>query len=223
LRENLASNALVSPTSVDADSKGRQVALSRLEELVAAANRLTAHLDERSLAVLCLRILALGEKATLQELGTRFGLTRERIRQLEVKTEGKVSHRLSNRDNRNFRDASSRFHDQLGLVFPADQLQTLQKLLSESETTREHTLLLPLLLWSAGPYEQVGDFLVRAPAKKIVAQTRKIIRALTRGGPIEAGEVSEPLVRLGIKVEFHQRWIIGLGRFRRLPAPGFRR
>lgn len=214
MRENLAGTSLVSPSSADADSKGRQAALSRLEELVAAADRLTAQLDERYLAVLSLRILALGEKATLQELGTRFDLTRERIRQLEVKTEGKLSRRLSNRDNKSFRDASLRFRDQVGLAFPADQIQTLQKLLLESETTRDHALLLPLLLWSAGPYEQVGDFYVRAPAEKIAAQTRKILRALTRRGPIEAVEASEPLADLGIKAEFHQRWILGLGEFR---------
>ena len=214
MRENLATTDLVSPSLAGADSKARQAALSRLEALVAAADRLIAKLDERYLAVLSSRILALGEKATLQDLGTRFGLTRERIRQVEVIIEKKLAHRLSSRDNKDFRDASLRFQDQLGLVFPADRFEILQKLLSESEITRDHPLLLPLLVWSAGPYEQVGDFFVRAPAEKIVAQTRKAIRALTRRGPVEAGEASEPLTRLGINGEFHRRWILGLGEFR---------
>jgi hypothetical protein len=214
LRENLATTDLVSSSLAGADSKARQAALSRLEALVAAADRLITKLDERHLAVLSSRILAWGEKATLQDLGTRFGLTRERIRQVEVIIEKKVAQRLSSRDNKDFRDASSRFQDQLGLVFPADRFETLQKLLSESEITRDHSLLLPLLVWSAGPYEQVGDFFVRAPAEKIVAQTRKAMRALTRRGPVEAVEAGEPLVRLGIKGEFHRRWILGLGEFR---------
>ncbi|MGA2335036.1 MAG: sigma factor-like helix-turn-helix DNA-binding protein [Terriglobales bacterium] len=214
MRENLATTDLVSPSLVGADSKVRQAALSRLEALVTAHDRLIAKFDERSLAVLSSRILALANKATLQELGTRFGLTRERIRQVEVIIEKKVRHRLSSRDNKDFRDASSRFQDQLGLVFPTDRLQTLQQLLSESEITRDHALLLPILIWSAGPYEQWGDFFVRAPAEKVVAQTRKAIRALTRRGPVEAIEGSEPLARLGIHGEFHRRWILGLGEFR---------
>jgi Sigma-70, region 4 len=214
LNENLAGTDLGSSSSDERDCKERQAALSRLKALVAASDRLIAQLDERYLAVLSSRILAVGEKATLQDLGTRFGLTRERIRQLEVKTDERLRRRLSSRDNKDFRDASSRFRDQLGLVFPADQLQTLQKPLSESEVTRDHTLLLPLLLWSAGPYEQVGDFFVRAPAEKIVTQTRKAIRALTRRGPVEAVEASESLAQLGIKGEFHRRWILGLGEFR---------
>jgi hypothetical protein len=215
LRENLATTNLVSPSVAEADSKASQAAaLSRLEALVAAAARLIAKFDERYLAVLSSRILAFGEKATLQDLGTRFGLTRERIRQVEVIIEKKLAHRLSSSDNKDFRDASLRFQDQLGFVFPAYRLETLQKLLSESEITRDHTLLLPILVWSAGPYEQVGDFFVRAPAEKIVAQTRKAIRALTRRGPIKAVEVREPLARLGINEEFHRRWILGLGEFR---------
>ena len=59
-----------------------------------------------------------------------------------------------------------------------------------------------------------GDFFVRAPAEKIVAQTRMAIRALMRRGPVDAVEASEPLARLGIKDEFHRRWILGLGEFR---------
>jgi Sigma-70, region 4 len=214
LRENLDTTDLVSSSLAGVDTKGRQAALSRLEALVAAADRLIAKLDERYLAVLSSRILALGEKDTLQDLGSRFGLTRERIRQVEVIIEKKLAHRLFSRDNKDFRDASLRLQDQLGLVFPADRFETLQKLLFESEITRDHIFLLPLLVWSAGPYERVGDFFVRAPSEKIVAQTRKAVRALTRRGPVEAVEVGEPLARLGIKEEFHRRWILGLGEFR---------
>ena len=72
MRENLAGTDLGSSSSAERDAKERQAALSRLEALVAAADRLIAKLDERYLAVLSSRILALGEKATLQDLGTRF-------------------------------------------------------------------------------------------------------------------------------------------------------
>jgi hypothetical protein len=198
LRENLTGPGLVSPSSGEAESKERHGALSRLADLVAAADRLIAQFDEKAVAVLSLRTLAVGQKPTLQE----------------VKIEQRLRRRLASRDNKDFRDASSRFQDQLGLVFPTDRLQTLQKLLFESEITRDHALLLPLLLWNAGPYEQFGDFLVRAPAEKVVTQTKKVIRALTLPGPIEAEQVSEPLARLGINPEFQQRWILGLGEFR---------
>ena len=121
MRENLATTDLVTASSGGADTKARQAALSRLEALVAAANRLIAKFDERYLACFLHASWHWVKKPLCRTLGSRFGLTRERIRQVEVIIEKKLAHRLSSRDNKDFRDASSRFQDQMGLVFPVDR------------------------------------------------------------------------------------------------------
>jgi RNA polymerase sigma-32 factor len=75
-----------------------------LEELTANAQRdhgvrlavasVWNTLDERERAIVDLRLLADGDEATLADLGKQFGLSRERVRQLEARVKSKLKRAL---------------------------------------------------------------------------------------------------------------------------------
>lgn len=57
---------------------------------------LIQEIDDRSLEILLLRKL---DKLTLEEVGKKFGVTRERIRQIESKTNEQIRQFLKNNNN----------------------------------------------------------------------------------------------------------------------------
>jgi len=71
--------------------------LAAVSLLPAEVERLLAALDEREREILALRFgLDRGEPRTLEEVGTHFDLTRERIRQIEAQAMSKLRHPSSN-------------------------------------------------------------------------------------------------------------------------------
>jgi len=108
-----------------------------LEELVSATNRLLAKVDERSRAVLALRILAVDDMPTLQELGSRFSLTRERIRKSKSRSKRKFASESGSAKNKAFYGASSRMREQLGQVIPRNDLKNLKRAFNASKSTRD--------------------------------------------------------------------------------------
>ena len=59
-----------------------------------AVERIWTELDERERAIIVQRLLADGDEATLADLGKRFGLSRERVRQLESRVKMKLRRAL---------------------------------------------------------------------------------------------------------------------------------
>ena len=59
-----------------------------------AVERIWTELDEREKAIIVQRLLADGDEATLADLGKRFGLSRERVRQLESRVKMKLRRAL---------------------------------------------------------------------------------------------------------------------------------
>lgn len=200
--------------TVTSEDSGALSAERALGDIAAAVDRIVAKFDERSRAVLAERILSLDSKPTLQELGSRFGLTRERIRQIETKITTKIEFRIAQRENRALREAGARLREQLGPVIRAERLDSLKQVFEACEAARERPLLLPLLLWLAGPYEWHGSFILRAPSDKIVSATLKTLKALTRRGPADASAARDELSRLGLARDAQEAWVSELGSFR---------
>jgi RNA polymerase primary sigma factor len=75
------------------DRGGRPDEVVEAEDRRAAAWRLLGRLDDRERTIVILRFGLEGEVLTLEEIGRRLGLTRERVRQLEVHALGKLRRR----------------------------------------------------------------------------------------------------------------------------------
>src|SRR5262249_17902245 len=104
--------------------------------------------------------------------------------------------------------------EQLGLVVPAGRIHSLELMFRTSENTRGCPLLLPLLLWAAGPYELWENFVVRAPAEKVVASTTRTLQRLTQRGPPQACDVRRELWHQGLREDVQKCWVLRLGRYR---------
>ncbi|MFP5327126.1 MAG: RNA polymerase sigma factor RpoD [Acidimicrobiia bacterium] len=71
-----------------------------------AVQEVLAELSEREQQIVCLRFgLDDGQMRTLEEVGKEFGVTRERIRQIEAKTLAKLRHPLRSQRLRDYLDA----------------------------------------------------------------------------------------------------------------------
>jgi RNA polymerase sigma-32 factor len=78
-----------------ADQEERTVVGQRDAAVRSAVERLWPELDERERAIVVQRLLADGDEATLADLGKRFGLSRERVRQLESRVKMKLRRALT--------------------------------------------------------------------------------------------------------------------------------
>ena len=83
-------NFRLSDTIVDREVENPEATASR-HLLDDAVHDVLAQLDERERAVVMMRFgIEKGRPATLDEVGKAFGITRERVRQIEVKTIAKL-------------------------------------------------------------------------------------------------------------------------------------
>lgn len=80
------------------DDTSNQEDLTQAAQRDASVRRLVAtvkrDLDERERAILDLRLLSDGDEVTLADIGKRFGLSRERVRQLEARLKSKLKRAL---------------------------------------------------------------------------------------------------------------------------------
>lgn len=146
-----------------------------ITELAAAADAILDGFDDRSIQILRERIFAFEAQATLEELGQRFGLTRERVRQVEVAILKKIDKRLTFPQFACIKRASKSFATELGLIFPKQHLDELTTLATSSTVTAKCPLLLPLLLWVGGPYGLSQDWIVRKPISDTMERVRSVL------------------------------------------------
>lgn len=87
-----------------------------------------AKMDDRSIAVLCSRVFA-DEAETLDSLGRRFAVTRERVRQIEVKARAILGDMLS--ETELLKDSVNAWVGLIGLIRPMDDILRLLPALGE--------------------------------------------------------------------------------------------
>ena len=122
-------------------------------------------LDERELYIAAARTLAIRSPETLEELGTRFDVSRERIRQLENQAIEKMNNALIQASYRVIRRVSHRLRSEIGTAILSAQFSTSVRESINFQPTEAAVddIGVRLLLWIAGPYEQTDEWLVVAP------------------------------------------------------------
>jgi hypothetical protein len=168
-------------------------------ELTSAAIAVFDGFDNKSLRILQSRILAFEDQATLDELGQEFGLTRERIRQIEVVILKKIAKRIESPRFRCISRAAKSFATQLGLMVPRHRLNEITTLIMSSTITSKAPLLLPLLLWKGGPYGLLETWVVRKPISENIARVEASLPA--PGVPATLSEISARLRGIGVSAE----------------------
>lgn len=141
---------------------------------------------------------------TLEELGQRYDVTRERIRQIVLRTKRDLQALLETAAGEIIRSRARRLREELGLCATRDAVADALA----GDAIDEFGSA--LMLWQAGPYEQVGDLVVLAPRDKAVAITREILeRCVAEDSSLEA--VVARLAVVGVSPDAASAWIEAVG------------
>ena len=120
---------------------------------VRCASNLLAEFTGRDIDVLRRVIDVTGRAETLEQIGQRLGLTRERVRQLETKVRQRLSGRAVAADMVALQQRAVDLRAQLGALARLDELGP--ELQPNSASLGDE-----LFAWIAGPYRLVGDWIV---------------------------------------------------------------
>jgi hypothetical protein len=180
-----------------------------LIDLAAAMIGIVRGFDDRATRILAERILATAAPLTLEELGKEFSLTRERVRQIEVRVREKIEKRLRFPDFQGLVRAANSLAGQLGVAFPEEHLSETASLFATSAVTAQNRLLLPLLLWVGGPYERDGGWVLKKPASATLAILSAILPQTASISKFE--DLSLQFTELGVRTQYHERLIAYLG------------
>lgn len=168
-----------------------------LIHLSRAVDALLEGFDDRSLRIIRDRIIGLKAVKTLEEFGREFGLTRERIRQIEVNIRKKLQRRLSFPSLLCIKQVSDSFTNQLGVAFPQKYIGDLKTAAAATNISED---LLPILLWQGGPFGIEDDWIFRQPVYK----TRELLDGLLPGAGVLEPEsvVQDRLIEHGVQQRF---------------------
>ncbi len=167
------------------------------------------NMDEILLGIAKERIFPVEHVATLEELGCKFNITRERVRQLEKKALSKLERFKINEYLPVLRRAKS-LSDKLGTAVPMRH-SALEDALNWSvedfqNDSPEKQLARSLLFWLGGPYHVHRTWLLRN--KGLPAQTiDAFLDRRDQRGVIAHDVAREIMSNLGIKLENHQAWL----------------
>ena len=119
------------------------------------ARDLLAQFDDRELAILESRVLhgAYRAQRTLEDLGIEFGVTRERVRQLEGRAKSKLDRFLGYDRYRSIHRAASRAWKKLGTACPESDAELVVQ--EDVDSLADE-----LLLWVAGPYHRISGWVI---------------------------------------------------------------
>ncbi len=172
-------------------------------------------MDERLLDIAKERIFVVKDSATLEELGSKFNVTRERVRQLEQKTLSKLERFKSDEYLPVLRRAES-LCGRLGSAVQEnhsvvkDALNWVVEDFDEKHSDKQ--LVKSLLFWLAGPYQVHQNWLLddkELPTKTINA----LLECRDQQGLIDRNNIYEILNNLRIHEENHLLWLEHLGKF----------
>ena len=112
--------------------------------------------------VLRRRILAMNSTSTLDELGMAVGLTRERVRQIQLKAKDRLSAALAEDDSRLLVWYGAALRALIGNMWPVDEEQYLKFIRTAlGRTWGADDDTVALLHWAAGKQVSVSGYVLR--------------------------------------------------------------
>ena len=178
-------------------------------------SQVLGNMDRRLIDIAYERVFAVKNVATLEELGVKENITRERVRQLEKKVLLQLARFKSDEFLPIMRRAES-LRDRIGSAVLIDQPfidDALNWAVEDfNENDVEKKIAKALLFWLAGPYYACENWLLtdkNLPNLTVVA----FLKCCDERGFIAQEAATEIMSTLGIKNENHQLWLERLKKF----------
>ena len=166
-------------------------------------------LPEREKFVFSTRIARLGGIPTLQNLGDYFGISRERVRQLEKRVRRKLSIMLKRESTLPIRWRAKTVRQRIGVAVPLASVESLLSSLDREEDFRG------IVLELAGPYKHIEGWLVLKSALSS-DPTPRIRDMADEIGFINNQLAAERLKEWGLDTALHDDWLMRDGKIRKL-------
>ena len=157
-------------------------------------------LSPRGRAILLGRMASTPTRYTLQEISEAFGITRERIRQLEVRLRNKLEKFLKSEDALPVRWRAETIRQRVGVASPNNVVEDLLEPPSGCIDYRAIVLNL------AGPYSESNGWTMLTAAKN-GDPTSKIFDQTDEVGRIDQDLASNLLSAWGMDERYHQTWL----------------
>lgn len=171
-----------------------------------------AELDDRETELLRDRVLQIDAPATLDEIGRRHDVSRQRVRQIEVR----VKDRLATLVDSSVGRLAVTLMKRLGTAVPAFS----QDVAAVDELVHPYsdpTLAKLLLLYLAGPYRADDGWILHLPSRASLDGTQQsLLDAADQAGIVSDTAVADVLERAGIRRAWHDAWISKLGCLKRV-------
>ena len=168
-----------------------------------------AKLDEREIKIFDSRIAGEPATATLQEVGDEFGITRERIRQIERGVKEQLASLVRSQTGAPIRWRIETLKKETRSATPLNLVKTL--LAHERDSPDYRNLLLEV----AGPYDLVNGWIVLRE-RRGTDPTEKIVASTDEFNCIDMNFATDELNAWGLRPELHTEWLQRDGRIVRI-------
>jgi len=175
--------------------------------------RVFSRMDSVEEIILRRRILAMNSTSTLDELGIAVGLTRERVRQIQVKTKDRLAEALAEDGSRLMVWQGSALRAMIGSMWPIDEdeyLKFIRTAIGRPWETDDDTVA--LLHWAAGGYRILGQWLCASGT--IPPDTGLVLRFADEAGVVDVEALKQDLRSAGLRDAVLERWLTDTGQTR---------
>lgn len=174
-----------------------------------AALRKLLGFDTRSRLVLERRVYPGKTKETLEQIGQRLDVTRERVRQIEVQLLKQIGLRLEAQDYDVVRRVAARLRDNVGdcrrlATLPDDAAWALDLKQAPTEERAFHSRFLMQL---CGPWHEHEEWLLHDSCRALPSLSREALDERAAEGSVPEAEALDVLGELGVPEEDRPEWL----------------
>lgn len=165
--------------------------------------------DERSRLILIERIFPGEKKLTLDQLGSRLSVTRERVRQIETQLRKNMEAVLDSGRIDVVKRAAQRLRNELGTCSGLGDLPDLAAwaVSLREAPDDEQALHARVLLSVAGPYAIHDEWLIREPASDMIAHTSRKLDERLAEALLPLPDARNILADAGVPTSDHRAWL----------------